>query len=192
MPYEPPPDIAALSIEQIGTLIAERKLPPVESWNPQHTGVSDMRIARDGTWYHQGSPITRPAMVRAFSSVLRREPDGQHVLVTPHEKLAIDVEDAPFIAVDITSDGNGPERTLAFRLNTDDLVMAGTEHRLTITQRAGEPAPYIAVRGGMLARLNRATFYTLADMAIAEQEIYPDQLLGLWSCGTFFAFAETA
>ncbi len=187
MPYEPPPEIASLSITQIGELIAARKLPPVESWNPQRAGTSEMRIARDGSWYHQGTPIRRPAMVRAFSSVLRREDDGSHVLITPYEKLAIEVEDAAFVAIDLTSEEEGKQRTLAFRLNTDDLVVAGDRHKLYIGEMEGEPAPYLDVRGGLQARLSRAVFYTLADLAIAEQEQNGGPL-GLWSQNMFFPF----
>ena len=190
MPYQPPPEIASLSIEQIGALIAARKLPPVDSWNPGRTGDSEMRIARDGSWYHQGSLIRRPAMVRAFASVLRREPDGSHVLITPHEKLAIEVEDTPFVAVDVTSRGSRRQRTLAFRLNTDDLVIAGPQHPLAMTDADGDASPLVGVRGGMQARLTRPVFYDLAEMAIAEQENAPAQPLGLWSGDCFFAFEE--
>src|SRR5919199_3080089 len=99
MPMPPPPsDLTGLSLADIARLAEEKKLPPVEKWNPSHCGPSDMRIARDGTWFHQGSPIGRQAMVRLFSTILRREPDGRHVLVTPVEKLDIDVEDAAFVA----------------------------------------------------------------------------------------------
>src|SRR4051794_35041429 len=112
----PPPDLAGLSLSQIVQLAEEKRLPPVESWNPTHCGASGMRIARDGTWFHEGSPIGRPAMVRLFSTVLRREPDGGHVLVTPVEKLDIEVEDAPFVAVEMKSEGEGRARRLAFRL----------------------------------------------------------------------------
>lgn len=188
MPYEPPPEIASLSITEIGELIEQRKLPPVESWDPQNSGDSEMIIKRDGSWLHQGSPIHRKAMVRAFSSILRREDDGSYVLVTPYQKLTIEVEDAPFVAVDITSEGTGKDRELGFRLNTDDLVVAGADHALSVTEQDGAPAPYLHVRGGLKARINRAVFYELAEMAIAEQEDHPDQSLGLWSSGTFFAF----
>ena len=105
MPMEPLPDLATLSLPDIARLLAEKKLPPVDQWNPDHCGDSEMRIARDGTWYHQGSPIGREAMVRLFSTILRREPDGSHVLVTPVEKLDIAVEDAPFVAVELKSEG---------------------------------------------------------------------------------------
>ena len=187
MPYDPPPEIASLSITQIGELIAARKLPPVESWNPEREGDSEMRIARDGSWYHQGSPITRTAMVRAFSSVLRREKDGSHVLITPYEKLSIEVEDAAFVAIDLTSENQGRNRTLAFRLNTDDLVVAGKDHALDIGEKDGGPAPYLHVRGGLQARINRAVYYELAELAIAEQQERGIPL-GLWSDGIFFPF----
>jgi len=130
MPMPPPPDFASLSLAEVARLAAEQKLPPVERWNPTHCGNSDMRIARDGTWFHQGSPIGRIEMVRLFATILRRESDGGYVLVTPVEKLDIAVEDAPFVAVELKSEGEGPARNLAFRLNTGDLVIAGPAHRL--------------------------------------------------------------
>jgi uncharacterized protein len=118
MPTPAPPDFASLSLAEIARLAEQHKLPPVESWNPSHCGDSEMRIARDGIWYHQGSPIGRAAMVRLFSTILRREPDGRFVLVTPVEKLDIAVEDAPFTAVEIKAEGEGDAMQLAFRLNT--------------------------------------------------------------------------
>ena len=130
MPYTPPPELASLSIAEIAELAAAQKLPPVDQWDPQETGDSEMRIAADGTWYHQGDPIRRPAMVRAFSSILRREPDDSYALVTPYQKLSIVVEDAPFVAVELESQGSGADRTLAFRLNTDHLVVADADHPL--------------------------------------------------------------
>ncbi|MEP6870076.1 MAG: DUF1285 domain-containing protein, partial [Novosphingobium sp.] len=102
MPYEPPPELTGLSLTQIAALVEARKLPPVDEWEPQHTGDSLMRIAPDGRWFHDGGEITRPAMVRAFASLLRRDPDGQHWLVTPEEKLSITVDDAAFIAIDMS------------------------------------------------------------------------------------------
>src|SRR5947209_7339664 len=111
MPMAPAPeDLAGLSLADIARLAEEEKLPPVEKWNPEHCGDSAMRIARDGTWYHEGAPIGRPAMVRLFSTILRREPDGRHVLVTPVEKLDIEVEDAAFVAVELKSEGDGQAR----------------------------------------------------------------------------------
>src|SRR5215213_8844433 len=131
MPMPPPPDdLAGLSLAEIARLAEERRLPPVEQWNPSHCGDSEMRIARDGTWFHQGSPIGRQAMVRLFSTILRREEDGRFVLVTPAEKLDIEVEDAPFLAVEMRAEGEGEAASLAFRLDTGDMVVAGPEHPL--------------------------------------------------------------
>ncbi|HZG47801.1 MAG TPA: DUF1285 domain-containing protein [Allosphingosinicella sp.] len=184
----PPPDLSGLSLAEIAQLAAERKLPPVEAWNPDHCGDSGMRIAADGTWFHEGSPIGRPAMVRLFSTILRREPDGRHVLVTPVEKLDIEVEDAPFVAVELKSEGEGSERSLAFRLNIGDVVIAGPDHPLRVDERADGPHPYLRVRGGLDARIARPVYYELAELALAEGADPP----GLWSGGSFFALGQTA
>lgn len=173
-------DLAGLSLADIARMADERRLPPVEKWHPTHCGDSEMRIARDGIWYHQGSPIGRPAMVRLFSTILRREPDGSFVLVTPVEKLSIEVEDAPFVAVELKSEGEGEARNLAFRLNTGDLIVAGAEHRLRF--EAG-PQPYLEVRGGLHALVARPVYYELAEIALAEGAATP----GVWSGGVFFA-----
>ncbi|MGQ5701705.1 DUF1285 domain-containing protein [Sandaracinobacteroides sp. A072] len=187
-------DLSGASLADIVKAVAEKRLPPVEKWNPTHCGHSDMRIAADGTWFHQGTPIGRMAMVKLFSTILRREPDGRHVLVTPVEKLDIDVEDAPFLAVEATSEGEGRDRRIAFRLLTDDIVIAGPDHPLRLeTAPDGTPRPYLHVRGPrdrpLEALVNRPVFYQLADMALAEQEAH-DGPLGLWSEGVFFAFAD--
>src|SRR3954468_5172410 len=150
MPMAPAPeDLAGLSLADIARLAAEKKLPPVEKWNPGHCGPSDMRLTRDGTWFHQGSPIGRQAMVRLFSTILRREPDGRFVLVTPVEKLDIEGEDAPFVAVELKTEGEGRDRSLAFRLNTGDLVIAGLDHPLRFESRDDGPHPYVEVRSGL-------------------------------------------
>jgi len=180
MPMDPAPDLATLSLAEIARLAAERKLPPVEKWNPTHCGHSGMRIARDGTWYHEGSPIGRIEMVRLFSTVLRREPDGGHVLVTPVEKLDIDVEDAAFIATAMQSQGEGEAREVAFSLNTGDLVLLDADHPLILRQDDAGPRPYVAVRGGLEARIGRSVYYELANIAIAENAD------GVWSHGRFF------
>ena len=158
-------DLSSLSLADIARLAEAHKLPPVDKWNPAHCGDSAMRIARDGTWYHEGSPIGRPEMVRLFSTILRREADGSFVLVTPVEKLGIEVEDAPFVAVELRSEGEGENRTLAFRLNTGDVVIAGPEHRLHF--EAG-PHPYLEVRPGLDALIARPVYYELAELALAE------------------------
>ncbi|HEX7821210.1 MAG TPA: DUF1285 domain-containing protein [Sphingobium sp.] len=186
MPMDPIPDLASLSLTEIARLAAERKLPPVEKWNPTHCGHSGMRIARDGTWFHEGSPIGRKEMVRLFSTVLRREPDGSHVLVTPVEKLDIDVEDAAFIATEMQTSGEGQTREIAFSLNTGDLLLLDADHGLTIRQDETGPRPYVAVRGGLEARIGRNVYYELAAIAIAEDGISDGESVGVWSHGSFF------
>ncbi|MHA6767876.1 DUF1285 domain-containing protein [Sphingobium ummariense] len=188
MPMEPLPDLAPLSLADIARLHAERRLPPVEQWNPAHCGHSDMRIARDGTWFHQGSPIGREAMVRLFSTILRRESDGSHVLVTPVEKLTIDVEDAPFLAVEVKSEGEGRDRKLAFRLNTGDIVAAGPDNALTIRQGKDGPHPYLHVRGGLEALVARSVYYELVNLALDDAT----DPVGLWSDGAFFPLGDPA
>jgi hypothetical protein len=164
MPYEPPPYLAGLTLAEIAALVADRKLPPVEGWTPQKVGESHMVIAADGTWFHEGGPIRRRAMVRAFSGLLTRDAAGHHWLVTPFEKLSIEVEDAAFVAVDCVR----AEGALAFRLNTDDIVIAGPDHPLRAAGTAEEPALYLHVRHGCEARLNRSTWAQLAEIALAE------------------------
>jgi hypothetical protein len=181
----PPPDLTGLSLAEIARLAAEQKLPPVESWNPSHCGDSEMRIARDGTWFHQGSPIGRPAMVKLFSTILRREPDGGYVLVTPVEKLDIQVEDAPFVAVEVKSEGDDEGRRLAFRLNTGDLIVAGPDHPLRFEEKSDGPHPYLLVRKGLEALVARPVYYELANIALDEGGTPP----GLWSDGQFFPIA---
>jgi hypothetical protein len=163
MPYEPPPDLNALSLAQVAELVAARRLPPVSEWSPQHVGDSEMTIRADGRWFHQGGEIRRPAMVRAFASLLLRDEDGQHWLVTPVEKLSIAVEDAPFIAVDVRQDGD----TLVFRLNTDEFVIAGPDHPIRSEGDPETPAIYLGVRNGTEARLNRSTYGQLVEIALA-------------------------
>jgi hypothetical protein len=145
-----------------------------------------MRIASDGSWFHQGARITRPAMVRLFASILRREADGGYVLVTPIEKLSIIVEDAPFVAVEMKSEGEGAERRMAFRLNTDELVAAGPHNPLRIETRKDGPHPYVAVRAGIDALIARPVYYELVNLAVDEGADPP----GLWSAGAFFPLGE--
>lgn len=143
-----------------------RGLPPVHLWNPAHCGEIDIVIRRDGLWMHEGSPIGREALVRLFSAVLRLDPDGYH-LVTPVEKLRIQVEDAPFLAVRVDRDGD----ELRFTTNVGDEVVAGPEHAIRVESdpETGEPAPYLHVRRGLEARLTRPVFYELAEMAEARE-----------------------
>lgn len=179
---EPPADLSELSLAEIVELAQARKLPPVERWNPTHCGESAMRIARDGTWYHEGSPIGRHAMVRLFSTILRREADGSFVLVTPVEKLSIEVEDAPFVAVELKCEGEGEARSLAFRLNTGEMVVAGADRPIRLKAGEDGPHPYVEVRAGLEALVARPVYYELAEIALAEGARPP----GLWSGGVFF------
>ena len=149
-----------------------------------------MRIARDGTWFYRGTPIARPRLVKLFASVLRREADGSYWLVTPVERGRLTVEDAPFLAVEVNSEGSGRSRRLSFRTNLDEIVAAGPEHRLRgETSANGEPAPYILVARGLEARLNRPVFYELVDLADAERGAGGGPF-GLWSDGVFFDFGD--
>ena len=136
-------------------------LPPVHLWNPPHCGDIDMRIARDGTWFYQGTPIGRPALVRLFSTILRRDDDG-YVLVTPVEKVGITVDDAPFVAVDFQRRGDD----LVFETNVGDRVTADADHPIRVARDAetGEPAPYILVRDRLEALIDRKSFYRLVEL----------------------------
>ena len=188
MPMDPLPDLANLSLADIARLAQEKRLPPVDKWNPGHCGDSEMRIARDGTWFHQGSPIGREAMVRLFSTILRRESDGSYVLVIPVEKLSIEVEDAPFLAVELKSEGEGRSRALAFRLNTGDLIAAGPGNPLVIRETPDGPHPYLHVRGGLEALVNRSVYYELMNVALDEAS----DPVGLWSNGAFYPLDGSA
>jgi hypothetical protein len=179
----PPIELQGLSLADLQKLADERRLPPVETWNPTHCGHSEMRIARDGTWYHQGSPITRQAMVRLFSTVLRREPDGSHVLVTPVEKLEIEVEGTAFRAIEMQSEGSGQDRNIAFKLDSGDVVIAGPTNRLRVVATDLGPSPRLEVRHGLEAELSRSIYYELAEIALAEGR----DPAGVWSRGAFFA-----
>jgi uncharacterized protein len=167
---------------------ADRKLPPVEKWNPAHCGEIDIRIARDGTWFHQGTPVGRRELVRLFSTILRREGDN-YCLVTPGEKMRIQVEEVPFLAVLLEVRGSGCEQQLVFTTDVGDEVIADAEHRIRVESApdTGEPAPYIHVRGGLEARLSRSVFYHLADMAVPGEH---EGELGVWSAGVFFPLGK--
>jgi hypothetical protein len=178
----PPIELQGLSIADLQKLIDERRLPPVEHWNPEPCGHSGMRIARDGTWYHEGAPIHRPAMVRLFSTVLRREPDGRHVLVTPVEKLDIEVESTAFRAVEMTVEGEGRSQRVAFRLDSGDALILGRDHPLNVVDTPAGPSPRLLVRHGLEAELTRAVYYELAELALAGGGVPA----GVWSDGLFF------
>jgi uncharacterized protein len=180
-----PPGLAALVAEAGQTA----KPRPVERWNPPFCGAIDMRIAADGRWFYMGSPIGREPLVRLFASILRREPDGSHVLVTPVEKVGIVVEDAPFLAVEFDTAGVGADQSLSFRTNVGDVVTAGPAHPFRFALEPGTEGlkPYLLVRGGLEALATRALAQSLAGLA-AERE----GAAGIWSDGSFFAFPEPA
>jgi uncharacterized protein len=180
----------ALSLAELAAALRNRKLPPVELWNPTYCGEMDLRIARDGLWYYQGTPIGRKELVKLFSTVLRLEPDGGFVLVTPVEKLGIVVEDAPFLAVEVTTEGQGRDRILGFRLNIDDHVVAGPDNalRFTFDAQTDAPRPYLHVRRGLEALIARPVFYELVDLAMSESA--PGGELGLWSQGVYFRIGD--
>ncbi|GLQ37214.1 hypothetical protein GCM10007908_08340 [Rhizobium albus] len=159
-------DLAAL----ISRAVTGRGLPPVETWNPDHCGDIDMRIAADGTWFYQGTPIGRERLVRLFSTVLRKDEDGQTYLVTPVEKVVVHVEDAPFLAVEMSATMRDGHEVLTFRTNVGDLVEAGPEHpiRFEATEPDGALKPYLHVRGRLEALVTRALTYDLVERAVTE------------------------
>lgn len=159
-----------------------RGLPPVHLWNPPFCGDLDMRIARDGTWFYLGTPIGRKELVRLFSTVLKKE-DGKYFLVTPVEKVGITVDDAPFVAVDFEAAGEGPEQILTFETNVGDSTVAGPDNPIRVQRdpATGEPSPYVHVRAGLEALIDRKSFYRLVDIGA-----HHDGWFGLWSGGAFF------
>lgn len=149
-----------------------RRLPPVNDWTPARRGSIDIRIDVRGQWHHDGAPIRRAALVRLFSTILRRDPDDQYYLVTPVEQLRIQVDDVPFIAVALESVRTGGRQTLSFETNVGDRVIAGPDHPLWVDddEQTGEPRPYLRVRDRLDARLERSVFYQLADLAETHRD----------------------
>jgi hypothetical protein len=170
---------------------AGKGLPPVHLWNPPFCGDLDMRIAGDGTWFYLGTPIGRPALVRLFSTILKRE-DGKHFLVTPVEKVGIRVDDAPFLAVEMIIDENPRGRQLRFRTNVDDWVTCDSHHRLRFeTSADGGLTPYLHVRADLWAKVTRALYYDLVDLG-EERMVDSQAMFGIVSSGEFFAMADAA
>ena len=162
--------------------------PPVERWNPPFCGDIPMRIAADGTWFYNGTPIGRPALVKLFASILRKDPD-RFVLVTPVERVGITVEDAPFLAVEMAVEGEGGERTIAFRTNVDDLVPVDPAHPLRFeTVEGGGVKPYLRVRGDLWALVTRSLAYDLIELA-EERDCGGKVLFGVTVGDAFFPIA---
>ncbi|MBM7061012.1 DUF1285 domain-containing protein [Pseudomonas sp. UL073] len=175
-----------------GNLLAQipksdaKGLPPVHLWNPDFCGDIDMRIARDGTWYYLGTPIGRKPMVRLFSTIIRRD-GNDYFLITPVEKVGIQVDDAPFVAVSVQVEGGGEGQQLRFLTNVEDEVLADLEHpiRVELNPQTQEPAPYVLVRSNLEALIHRNVFYQLVELAV-PREIDGQTWLGVWSDGQFF------
>jgi uncharacterized protein len=166
--------------------------PPVHLWDPPFCGDLDIRIARDGTWFYLGTPIGRRALVGLFASILKREGD-RHFLVTPVEKVGIVVDDAPFVAVDVRADGEGSGQTFTFLTNVGDEARAGLANpiRVALDPETGEPAPYVHVRRGLEALIDRKTFYRIVDLG-SEHPVEGVPHFGVWSGEVFFPFLPTA
>lgn len=144
----------------------KKSLPPIEKWNPPFCGDIDMTISKSGKWYYMGSEIKRPAMVKLFSGILRLESDNSYYLVTPVEKVRIQVEDAPFVAVAITKEQSDGMNTVTFRTNLNDEIVLSKENPLSIEiKKNDEPSPYITVRNNLRALISRSVFYELVDLA---------------------------
>ena len=159
-----------------------RGLPPVHLWNPPFCGDLDMRIARDGTWFYQGTPIGRHGLVKLFSSIIKKE-GGKYFLVTPVEKVGITVDDAPFVAVDFEASGEGDKQRLTFVTNVEDKAVASENLPIRVERDAetGEPSPYVRIRADLDALIDRKSFYRLVDLGEHFENWF-----GVWSSGTFF------
>ena len=165
-----------------------RGLPPVHLWNPPFCGDLDMRIARDGTWYYEGSVIERPGLVALFSSILKKE-NGKYFLVTPVEKVGITVDDAPFVAVDFEVAGEGENQVLTFVTHVGDKATASADLPIRVDHHAPteEPSPYVRIRANLDALIDRKSFYRLVELGV-----HHDGWFGLWSSGAFFPIIPSA
>lgn len=172
---------------------AGRKGPaPVHLWNPPFCGDLDMEIRRDGTWFYLGTPIGRHALVKLFSSIIRKD-GADYFLVTPVEKVGIRVVDAPFVAVDAEVEGRGRDQRITFTTNVEDMVTAGPDHPIRVVRDpgTGEPSPYVLVRANLEALIDRKTFYRLVEIG-AHEEHEGTRWFGLWSGATFFPVIPSA
>lgn len=187
------PDPATEAADPFARLLAaagtQKGKPPVERWNPDYCGEIDMRIAADGTWFYRGTPIGRKPLVKLFASILRKDPD-RHVLVTPVERVGIEVEDAPFLAVEMAVEGEGRDRKITFRTNVDDVVSVGPGNPLRFdVEPDGGVKPYLRVRGDLWALVTRALMFDLIEMG-EEHEDDGAQVYGLHAGGAFHVIAR--
>ena len=187
-----PGDIAGLQALLSRATQGGKGLPPVDKWNPPDCGAIDMRIRADGTWFYLGTPIGRMPLVRLFSTVLRKDEDGKTYLVTPVEKIEVEVEDAPFLAVEMHVDNRGPDQVLTFRTNVGDVIEAGPEHALRFEQEEGSDGlkPYLHVRGRLEALVTRALMYDLVELG---ETLMVDgrEVFAVRSGGTVFSVMPT-
>lgn len=178
----------SFDLEGLAKRIGTQKYPPVEKWDPDFCGEIDMRIARDGTWFYMGTPIGRKRLVKLFSSVLRRDSDGHHYLVTPVEKLRIKVDDAPLLVVEMTCHGEGLDQVLEMRTLTNDEILVNPDHpiRVETDPLSDEPAPYVRVRGKLDALISRSVFYELVALADKKERGELTELV-VWSGGEAYS-----
>jgi len=176
------------ALESLRSALSQPSLPPVHQWHPAETREIDMRIARNGDWFYNGSIIPRKRMVKLFSTVLRVDDDGHTYLVTPHERLRIQVDDAPFTAILLQKKGVGKKAGLVFTTNIGDEVLCGKSNPITVEYKKpnGEPSPYVHVRDNLRALLSRSVFIELAELAESL-----DGVLGVYSDGHFMPLAES-
>ena len=180
---------ASNPLKGLGEVPKAKGPPPVHSWNPPFCGDIDMRIAQDGTWFYMNSPIGRKPLVQLFASVLRHDADDKYYLVTPVEKVGIRVDDAPFTAVRMHVEGEGPAQLICFETNVDDAVTVDEAHPLRFAEEAGTGGlkPYVMVRAGLEALVSRALFYDLAAAGMVQ-----DGWFGVWSSGHFYPMQKAA
>lgn len=183
---------SAESVLASAPAVSGKGAPPLHLWHPPFCGDIDMRIARDGTWFYLGTPIGRPGMVKLFSSIIRREGDA-YFLVTPVEKVGITVDDAPFVAIDLESSGEGHNQRVTFTTQVGDTAIAGPEHPLRVVRDAvtGEPSPYVLIRANLEALIDRKSFYRLIDLC-QHQVHHGVNWFGLRSDGMFFPIIPSA
>lgn len=189
------PTANTYEIQDLAGLIERQTLTgsaPVESWDPPYRGDIGLEIRGDGAWFYQGSMIARPALVKLFSRVLRRDADGRYYLVTPAERVDVLVEDAPFLGVEMQVDGDGEAQQITFRTNVDDIVRCSPEYPLTVAvdRETRGLKPYVTVRGRLRALLSRALSLDLVELALAAERDAPDGNLGIWSGGRFFPLTD--
>ena len=172
--------------EDLLAFARENKVPPVSDWQPKRVGEIDIRIAVDGRWFHEGSEIKRQPLVTLFATILRLDDDG-YCLVTPEEKLRIQVEDAPFLATNVLANGRGTSMRLLFTTNVNDHILADADHAIEVFERKGFPRPYLEVRAGLKALITRNVFYELVNLGDAD-----GNQMSLWSAGTKFVLGPVS